>query len=62
MERQEHFPQHRNHNDAILGHFNLPVHVQNMEPDSRVREEDTSYRDNMLPRTFEHLLYGSCYE
>ena len=62
MERQEHFPQLQNHNDAILGHFNLPVRVRNMEPYSRVREEDTSYRDNMLPKTFEHLLYGACYE
>ena len=29
---------------------------------SRVREEDTSYRNEMLPKTFGHLLQGSCYE
>ena len=48
--------------DAFLGHFNLPVRVRNMVPYSRIREEDTSYRDEMFPKTFGHLLQGSCYE
>ena len=56
MERQEHCPQLLNQNDAFLDHFSLPVRVRNMDPYSRVREEDTSYRNEMLPKTFGHLL------
>ena len=60
--RQEHCPQLQNQNDAFLGLLNLPVRMRNMDPYSRVREEDTSYRNEMLPKTFGHLLQRSCYE
>ena len=33
-----------------------------MDPYSRVREIDTSYRNETLPKTSGHLLQGSCYE
>ena len=62
IERQEHCPQLQNQNDAFLGHFNLPVRLQNMEPYSRVREEDASHRNEMLSKTSGHLLQRSCYE
>ena len=61
-ESQEHCPQLQNQNDAFFGHFNLPVRLQNMDPHSRVREQDTSYRNEMLSKTSGHLLHGSCYE
>ena len=60
MERQEHCPKLQNQNDAFIGHFNLPVRVRKMDPYSRVREEDTSYRNEMLPKTAGHLIQGSC--
>ena len=44
-ESQEHWPQLQNKNDAFFSHFNLPVRLQNMDPYSRVREQDTSYRN-----------------
>ena len=47
-------------NDEFLGHFNLPV--RNMDPYSRVKGENTSCRNEMLSKTFEHLLQGSCYK
>ena len=62
MERQEHCPQLQNQNDAFLCHFNLTVRVLNMHPCSTVREEDTRYRNEMLPKASRHPLQGSCYE
>ena len=62
MERQEHCPQLQNQNDVLLCHFNLTVRVLNMHPCSTVREEDTRYRNEMLPKACRHPLQGSCYE
>ena len=62
MERQEHYPHLQNQNDWLLGHLNLPVRMPNMDPYCRVREEDTSYRNEMLPKASRHLLQGSCQE
>ena len=33
-----------------------------MDPDSRVRKKDTSYRNEMLLKTCGHLLQRSCYK
>ena len=62
MERQEHCTQFQNQTDAILGHLNFPVRLWDMDPHSRVREKDTNYRNEMLSKTFGHLLQGSCYK
>ena len=51
MERQEHCTQFQNQTDAILGHLNFPVRLWNMDPHSRIREKDTNYRNEMLPKT-----------
>ena len=55
MERQEHCPQLQNQNDAFLDHFNLHVRVRNMDPYSMI-QDDTSYSNEMLPKTSKHLL------
>ena len=54
LSRQEHCPQLQN--QTFLGYFNLPACVWIMEPYSRVIEKDTNYRNEMLSKTFEHLL------
>ena len=61
MERQEHCTQFPNQVDTFLGHFNFPVCLWDMDPYSRVREKDTNYRNEMLSKTFGHLLQRSCY-
>ena len=55
MERQEHCPQLQNQKGAYVGHFSLPVRERNMDPYSRIRGKDTSYRNEMLPKAFGHV-------
>ena len=62
MERQEHCTQFQNQTDAILGHLNFPVRLWNMDPHSRIREKDTNYRNEMLPKTLGHLLQRPRYK
>ena len=62
IERQKHCLQLQNQDEAFLDHLNLLVRVLNMGLYSRVREEDTSYRNKTLPKTSGHLLQGCCYE
>ena len=62
MERQEHCTQFQNQADVFLGHFSFPVRLWDMDPYSRVREKDTSYRNEMFSKTFGHLLQRSCYK
>ena len=40
--------------------ISIVLYACNMDPCSRVKEEDTSYRNEMLPKTSGHLLQRSC--
>ena len=59
---EEYCTQFQNQTDAILGHLNFPVRLWNMDPHSRIREKDTNYRNEMLPKTLGHLLQRSHYK
>ena len=61
MERQGHCPLAPKSDWCVPWSFQSSC-TQNMDPYSRVEEEDTSYRKEMLPKTSSHLLQRSCYE